>query len=81
VKDLARATGIRADAWPKTGLPALHDFAVALSLVADLHKWSDTEKRALVRVIRAKTASDESSYLKLMQKHARLREALIKLGS
>lgn len=81
VKDLARAIGIRADAWPKSGLPALHDFAVALSSVADLHKWSDTEKRALVGVIRAKAASEESSYLKAMQKHVRLREAIIKLGS
>jgi hypothetical protein len=81
VKDLARALEIRVEAWPKAGLPALNDFAVALSLVADLHTWSDAEKRALGRVIRAKAARDENSYLKAMQKHARLREVIIKLGS
>jgi hypothetical protein len=81
VKELARAIGIRAEAWPNTGLSALQDFAVALSLVKDIHRWSGEEKRALVKIIRAKAASDESSYLKLMQKHVRLRQTIIKLGS
>jgi hypothetical protein len=81
VQELARAIGIRADSWPRAGLSALQDFAVALSLVQDLVDWSEAEKQALVRVIRAKAGADESSYLKLMQKHARLRRAMIKLGS
>jgi hypothetical protein len=81
IKKLAGAIGIRVDDWPGAGLSALQDFAVALTLVEDLRKWSDEEKGALVKIIRAKTASDESAYLKLMQKHARLREAIIKLGS
>lgn len=81
VKELARAIGIQADDWPRAGRSALNDFAVALSLVTDLRKWSDAEKQALVKVIRAKTAPDESSYLRLMQQHARLRQAIIKLGS
>jgi hypothetical protein len=50
-------------------------------LVKDLSEWGDSEKRALVRIIRAKAGADEGSYLKLMQKHARLRRAIIKLGS
>ena len=81
VTELTRALNIRADTWPKAGLTALNDFAVALSLVADLGEWSDPEKRALGGVISAKAGSDESSYLKLMQKHPRLRNAIIKLGS
>ncbi|MGH9931508.1 MAG: hypothetical protein ACREA9_20055 [Pyrinomonadaceae bacterium] len=81
VKNLARSIGMRADEWPRPGLPALHDFAVVLSLVEDLHKWTAAEKRALVKVIRAKAGLDESGYLKSMQKHARLRRAIIKLGS
>ncbi|HEV7683744.1 MAG TPA: hypothetical protein VGO68_16570 [Pyrinomonadaceae bacterium] len=81
VKELARAIGLRTEAWPSAGLSALKDFACALSLVDDLRKWSAEEKRALAKIIRAKAASDESSYLKLMQKHARLRQAIIKLGS
>ena len=81
VKELERAIGVRADTWPRAGLPALRDFATTLSLVEDLRKWSAAEKGALARVIRAKAGLDESSYLKLMQKHARLRSAIIKLGS
>lgn len=80
VKELTRALGLRADAWPKAGLPALQDFAVALSPI-DLSEWDNDEKRALVKVIRAKAGLDEMRYLKLMQKHSRLRSAIIKLGS
>lgn len=81
VKKLARAIGVRSDGWPNAALSALNDFAVALSLVKDLREWSDAEKRALVSIIRAKSGADESRYLKLMQKHARLRRDIIKLGS
>ena len=73
--------GIRTDNWREAELTALSDFGLALSLVEDLTRWNEVEKKALVKIIRAKAASDESSYLKLMQKHARLRSAMIKLGS
>ena len=79
-KELMDVMG-RADAWRDTELSALHDFAAALSLVADLREWSDAEKQALARVIRAKAGLDESIYLKLMQKHTRLRQTIIDLGS
>ena len=59
---------------------AFSDFAVALSLV-NMREWSAAEKRALGEIIQAKAAADESRYLKLMQKHARLRRAMIELGS
>ena len=60
---------------------AFSDFAVTLSLLEDLAGWSRNEKQALLRIIRAKAEADESSYLKLMQGHARFRKALNKLGS
>jgi hypothetical protein len=81
VKELRCMLGTGTNEWREAELPALSDFAVTLSLVKKLSAWRDIEKRALVRVIRAKAAADESSYLKLMQKHARLRSAMIKLGS
>ncbi len=81
VKELTRVLGIHTTDWREGELQALSDFAVTLSLVKGLSEWSQVEKRALVRVIRAKGSADESSYLKLMQKHARLRKAIIKLGS
>ena len=70
-----------ADAWRDEELSALPDFAAALSVIGDLREWSDAEKQALARVIHAKAGLDESIYLKLMQKHTRLRQTIIDLGS
>ncbi len=81
VEELSRAVGIDGGNWRKAELPALRDFAVALALVEDLEYWSALEKRALVQVIQAKSTSDESRYLSVMQKHRRLRAAMIELGS
>jgi hypothetical protein len=81
VERLTRVLGTGTNDWREDELPAFSDFAVMLSLLEDLSEWRDVEKRALVRVIRAKATSNESSYLKLMQKHGRLRSAMIKLGS
>jgi hypothetical protein len=81
IKALNTALGLRLKDWREVELSALSDFAVTLSLVEDLQRWSDNEKQALVRVVRAKAGLDESGYLKRMQKHKRLRTAMIKLGS
>ena len=81
VKELTRVIGVAANVLPKAGQTRLNDFAVALSLVETLGEWSPAEKLALVNVIRAKAGTDESNYLKLMQKHSRLRGEIIQLGS
>ncbi len=62
-------------------IAALSDFAVVLDLVANLDSWSVAEKQGMVRIIRAKAGADETRYLKLMQKHTRFRDELIRLGS
>lgn len=79
VKTLVRLLDVDVDL--PAGQSVWNDFAVALSLVPDLNRWSQDEKHDLAQIIRAKAASDESRYLKLMQKHTRLRQATIKLGS
>ena len=81
IEELTRVLGLSTDDWREVKLTILSDFSVALSLVEDLSRWNEVEKEALVKIIRAKAASDESSYLKLMQKHGRLRSAIVKLGS
>jgi hypothetical protein len=92
VEKLRRALGLRVENFgpaaapvhgrsPRVSRGSLSDFAVALSLVENLSAWTDSEKRALAQVIRAKATSDESRYLKLMQRHPRLRDTMIKLGS
>ena len=81
IRKLERGLGISAKGWRMAEFGALSDFAVALSLVEDLSSWTTVEKQALLGIIRAKAGAEESRYLKLMQKHERLRAAMIKLGS
>lgn len=80
VRELTRLLGVGADGWPPASRSALNNFAAALSS-ADVRGWNETERGALIKVIRAKAGVDESSYLKLMQKHLPLRRTIIKLGS
>ncbi|MCU1331640.1 MAG: hypothetical protein JWM08_632 [Candidatus Angelobacter sp.] len=60
---------------------AFADFAVVLNLVPDLSRWSSDDKDALREIIAAKAGQNELRYVRLLQKHARLREALLQLGS
>lgn len=80
VRELIRSLRLLPAAFAPVASLALNDFAAALSLI-DLSGWNATEKSALTQVIRAKARSDERQYLKLMQKHVRLRNAMINLGS
>lgn len=52
-----------------------------LSLIPDVAEWTALEKRKLGAIVRAKQGREESRYLRLMQGHKRLRDALIQLGS
>ena len=81
VKSLLLVLDIREEKWREVELSALSNFAEMLTAVSDLPSWSQDDKQELVKVIRGKAALDESTYLKLMQKHTRLRSAMIKLGS
>jgi hypothetical protein len=54
---------------------------IALSLIPDLEQWTREEKRAVADIVRAKQAGAESRYLRLMQRHAKLRAAFLRLGS
>ena len=60
---------------------AFADFATVLSLVPDLARWSAEEKASLRTIIAAKMGQTEQRYMRLLQKHARLRAAILKLGS
>ena len=60
---------------------AFENFAPLLWLVQDLSSWSKQEKGALAEVIRAKAAKDEVEYLRQLQRHHRLKAALLRLGS
>lgn len=81
VATVARALNIRIDSWRADEQRAFADIALVLALIPDLARWSTTEKRALVRLVRAKAGADELIYLRGLQGHARLRRAIIALGT
>jgi len=57
------------------------NWALVLALISDLAGWTPPEKRDLVKILRAKTSRNEMQYLRLTQKHPRLRRELLRLGS
>lgn len=79
VKSIRKVMGVNPARSAAT--TSLNDFAVALTLIRALPRWSTTEKGELVKIVQAKGRGDESVYLKLMQRHDRFREAIIELGS
>jgi hypothetical protein len=73
---VARLLSIRAPASR-----AFENLALLLDAVADLPRWSRDERAAVVEIVRAKEGAEEIRYLRLLRRHARLRRALIRLGS
>jgi hypothetical protein len=78
---VAKALRIQPARWRSVEQDAFQNLALVLTLVPDLATWDAAEKRALVEVIRAKASRSETRYLRLMQRHPRLRAALLTLGS
>ncbi|MFY9790968.1 MAG: hypothetical protein WAJ99_07265 [Candidatus Sulfotelmatobacter sp.] len=66
--------------WSPTQIQSLENWSLILALIPDLSRWSLAEKDQLVKIIRAKTAANEMTYLRQTQRHARLRAALLRLG-
>ncbi|HEX8162235.1 MAG TPA: hypothetical protein VF538_10210 [Pyrinomonadaceae bacterium] len=81
VAEVLRALGATREKFDGDERRALSNLALPLALVPDLARWTDGEKRAVVRVVRAKAGRDELSYLRRLRRHARLRRAIIALGT
>jgi hypothetical protein len=52
-----------------------------LALIPGLAGWTAAEKRDVAAIIRAQGGRNEMQYLRLTQRHGRLRDALLTLGS
>jgi hypothetical protein len=81
IKLVGRSLGMSMASLSKTQLGVFSDFSVVLSLIPGLDDWKNAEKENLLRIIQAKANAQESRYLKLMQRHERLRAEIIRLGS
>jgi hypothetical protein len=62
-------------------IEVLTDLASTFLLIDDYASWSSVDQELLGKIVVAKATADENRYLRLMQQHSRLREALIKLGT
>jgi len=80
VAQVARSLEMKAGAWREADRPAVENLSLVLSSIPSLHKWTSKEKTLGRRIIRAKAGGDEALYLKLTQKHAALRDVLLRLG-
>jgi hypothetical protein len=81
VAHVSRALGINPAGWTATQKQALETWSLVLSQIPNLTRWTPQEKQDVIKIIRAKSAPNEMLYLRLTQRHAHLREALLRLGS
>ena len=79
-KALERTLHVNTSSWSPLQKTAFDNFALLLTPAA-VRSWTQGEKEELLKVIRAKTKSDEMLYLRLTQRHNGLRKALLTLGS
>ena len=77
---VARSLGLRLRDGSEGERVALENFALLLAMMP-IVSWGSADKQTAARIIQAKGRGDEALYLKLMQRHSRLRAAVIRLGS
>jgi len=81
VKRLAHTIKVDPKKLKPQAQTAFADFATVLSLVPELDRWSAEEKDTLRDIIIDKAGRTELRYQGMLQKHHRLRTAILKLGS
>lgn len=75
-----RALRVNGRSWNDSEHAALRNLSLVLAMISDLEEWNADQKLLATRIIRAKGGRDEALYLKLMQKHAALRDAFLQFG-
>jgi hypothetical protein len=75
LRKVERAIGYRPAGRAEEGM------ALVASCVSDLASWSSSDREALARVLKARSAREETRYLAAMRRHPRLRAAVLALGS
>ncbi len=80
-RQVTRSLGVPSwRSWPAAERMALERLSLILALLPDLPHWTPAEKRALVRVVRAKGGPRESHFVRLLREHARLARSLQELA-
>jgi len=79
-RDVARSLDLSIERLNKRERRGFDDLALVLALIEDLDEWTKSEKKEVVRIIRAKMGIDESVYARLLQGHPRMHASIIMLG-
>ncbi len=67
--------------WSEPELRIFQSFALVLAMIPGIARWNASEKQLAAGIILAKAGRDEALFLRLMQKHASMRTALIGFGA
>lgn len=82
IRLIGKAIGVNTSDWPQRRLRVLGDFALVFAVMQEeFSEWDARDRRRLQEIMKAKSDQDETRYLQLMQDHAGLRAAFLKLGS
>jgi hypothetical protein len=80
VAEASRALGVTLAGWNAAERAAFENWSLVLALMPNPSRWSQQEKQDAVEIIRAQAGRNEMHYLRLTQKHPRLRAELLRLG-
>jgi hypothetical protein len=81
VAEVSRALNVNSSRWNPAERQAFENWSLVLALVPNLSRWTPQEKQDAVRIVRAQAGPNEMRYLRLTQRHPRLRAELLRLGS
>ncbi len=74
---VSEALGVpRWRAWPPEERQAFERLSLAAALIPNLDRWPAADRRALVRILRARGGRSEQSYIRLLHAHRRFRWSL-----
>jgi hypothetical protein len=80
-REAAHLLGVRSQrSWPPAERLVWERWSPLIVMLPGISRWRPEEKRALVQVVRAKGGRRESDYVRLFNKHGRLRRAILKLA-
>ncbi len=81
IKKMARVLNLNYASFNQSEQRLFENFAYLCSLATRINYWTKDEKRLAAQIIQAKMNASETAYLSLLQRHERLREVTVKLGS
>jgi len=80
-REVAHVLGIDPRRWTPSERNSFRNWSPVLALIPGLAGWPPSEKREMVTIVRAQSGRDEMQYLRRTQRHERLRDELLRLGS